>query len=118
MFAKSLGIHPLDPGRKDREGLIAPNAGEEAKKGPAGGGTGQPAPQLPHSLSPSSGGPKLLTGNVLLLSSSDSWVQGGSQETKGPQGPQLWCPTPTWLESAMCQLWETWAWPLSGAQDL
>ena len=62
MFAKSLGIHPLDPGRKDREGLIAPEPGEEAKKGPAWGGTGQSAPQLPRSLSLSSGGPKLQTG--------------------------------------------------------
>lgn len=56
MFAKSFGIHPLDPGRKDREGLIAPEAGEEAKKGPAGGGTEQSAPQLPYSLSLSSQG--------------------------------------------------------------
>lgn len=84
MFAKGLGVHPLDHGRKDREGLIAPEAGEDPKKGPAGGGTGQSAPQLPHPLSPSSGGPHAANraGNVPLLSSSDSWVQGGSQKTK------------------------------------
>lgn len=37
----------LDPGRKDRKGLMSPAAGKEARKSPAGFGTGQSAPSFP-----------------------------------------------------------------------
>lgn len=69
MFAKGLGVHPLDPGRKDRGGLIALRQVRTLRRAQLGAAPGS----LPHSCHilclRAPGGPTLLTGQGMCPSS-------------------------------------------------